>query len=116
MCKECATVKVLFEAASKDKDSRFMNYYPVMSFLQAMEEQKKLILFAGDCPTKDAYETLCSEEHYTVCHYFQCPNCNTIYFCGGCIRGLPIYKVVKEILPWKMERLFWGREGTYFQK
>jgi hypothetical protein len=111
MCQQCDIIEVLFKAASKDAHK---NYYPVLRFLQALEEEKYIELYAGDCLLEDAMKILESEQQYTVCHYFQCKSCKAIYFLGACIRGVPIFKKIENIEQENLNNMISGNIGTYY--
>lgn len=111
MCKACDFIGAVFVAAKEDSH---MNYAPVVSMLKEMETQKRIELFAGDCLIDEAHEALEDEKHWTVCHYFRCANCRQFIFTGVYIRGIPIFKMIDSLLNVDLEKMLWGREGTYF--
>lgn len=94
MCKNCSIIDALFKSAS---DKAHENYVPIINFLEALENEKRIELFAGDCMLKDAAEVLNEEKHYTVSHYFRCKDCGQTFFIGACVRGTPVYKTVDDI-------------------
>lgn len=113
MCNNCDIVKAAFTGAKKEPH---LNYLPVHAMLSAMLKQRRLELYAGDCPFDKMTEILESETHYTVCFYLKCTECAAYYFFGACIRGAPVYKVIDDISTVDLDKQLWGREGTYFRK
>lgn len=111
MCTNCEILKAAFAGA---KSEPHLNYLPIHSLIMAMLKQRRLELYAGDCPFDKMTEILESETHYTVCFYFKCPECDTFYFFGACIRGEPIYKVINDISAEEPGKMLWGTEGTWF--
>lgn len=111
MCNECHTIEVKFNAATKDTHK---SYVPLLNFLQSLEEQNRIELFAGDCLLGEAIEVLYEEKHYTVCHYLKCTYCGQIFFFGACIRGTPIYRVVDNIANENLSNRIWGNVGTKY--
>ncbi|MBF4633728.1 hypothetical protein ITJ38_04850 [Agreia pratensis] len=69
----------------------------------------------GDVPLQDMLDLAYSEMRYTIVSYLKCESCGRTRFWGLCIRGAPIYKVVKESDPdrWNWEavppRELWAR-------
>lgn len=112
MCNNCKVIEKLFDAANSNPH---LNYMPVYFFLQELLRQKRIEIYAGDCPFENALEVLNSEVHYTVCFYLRCIKCDDIYFFGACIRGKPVYKKINNIYAEKIENMIWGREGIYFE-
>lgn len=111
MCKTCNFIDVIFNSAKFDAHS---NYYPILKLLEQIEKQKRIELIAGDCFIEEVPEVLFREEHYTVCHYFKCSNCDTYIFIGACIRGTPIFKLLNKIDS-DFPKLLWGTVGSYFE-
>ena len=104
MCKECDIIQALFTAASKSPRN---NYYPTLKFLVALEKQKRILLYAGDCTLSDAIKVLETEQHYTVCHYYKCIGCSQVFFFGACIRGTPIYKMIDDAEDVNYRNMIW---------
>lgn len=113
MCTNCEIVKTAFAGAASEPH---LNYLPIHALLSTMLKQNRLEVYAGDCPFDEMTEVLEGEEHYTVCFYFKCPECDTFYFFGACIRGVPIYKVINDISAEKLGKMLWGTEGTWFSE
>lgn len=113
MCSNCKIVEVLFDSAASEPR---LNYVPVYRFIKELIKQKRIDIYAGDCPFEDALKVLGGEKHYTVSFYLECTRCYSIFFYGACIRGNPIYKKVENINKEKIDSLLWGREGLYFKK
>lgn len=113
MCKNCKVVEELFIAASSNPHE---NYVPVYRLLEELIKQKRLEVYAGDCPFEDVLKVLNSEKHYTVSFYLACTQCSNIFFYGACIRGKPVYKKVENFSKEKTEALLRGREGLYFRQ
>ena len=111
MCKSCLFLNTLFSEAGKSKSCDYSSF---MSHLNTLEAQDQLQLVAGDCPIKDATTYLECEEHYAISHYVQCKCCNQYFFVGACIRGTPKYKVLDTLNNKDIERMLWGRCGTWF--
>lgn len=111
MCKNCRIIEGTFQAATSNPH---MNYEPVYYLLSEMIRQKRLKIYAGDCIFDEALSILSMERHYTVSFYLECTSCYKVFFYGACIRGTPIYEQVDNINKEKIERLIWGKEGTYF--
>ncbi len=111
MCNNCNIIKTLFHSA---KENPHENYIPVLRFLEGMETEKRIELFAGDSLLRYSLEVLNSEKHFTVCHYLKCPQCGQIHFLGACIRGIPLYKVIDNIDNEKLDNLIWGNVGTKY--
>jgi|BioPla2DNA2_1021312.scaffolds.fasta_scaffold32279_4 hypothetical protein len=112
MCEQCYELRKLFEAG--DSNSHY-NYIPTLSFINEMVKQGRLELYAGDCPIEDVEKHLSEEIHYTIRHYFRCKSCNDYFFIGACIRGTPIYKIMKNVDSENFENLLWGKYGILFK-
>jgi len=112
MCKNCYVIEGLFRAAQSNPHQ---NYLPVIAFITALADMKVIELFAGDCPLDEVQKHIWDEGHYTIQHYFRCPSCNEHFYVGACIRGTPIYKVVKDVEP-RILNTLWGKTGTYFER
>lgn len=102
----------LFDASTENPHD---NYYPVLRFLEGMEEQKLVELIAGDCLLKDAASIFESEKHYTLCHYIRCKSCGAVYFIGACIRGTPVFKKEENGVPENINKIIWGNMGLYYK-
>jgi hypothetical protein len=113
MCQQCSVLKKLFEAAGSNSH---YNYIPTLAFINEMVKQGRLELYAGDCPIEDVKEHLFKELHYTICHYFKCKSCNIYFFIGACIRGAPIYRIMKDINSENIDKLLWGKYGILFKQ
>lgn len=113
MCKYCNIIKTIFKEA---KTNPHIYYSPIIYFLSAMEKSEKIELFAGDCLLKDANEVLLEEKHYTVCHYIKCKSCSLVFFIGACIRGKPLFKVIKNIEKENIKNRIWGNVGIYYNR
>lgn len=113
MCDNCAVVNYTFKGASSDS----RNLIPVYELLNAMVEQGRLQLYAGDCPFEDFKSVLSKEEHYTYYFYLKCSDCGEIFELAVCIRSSsPHYEKVDNIDEINIENILWGREGLYFNK
>ncbi len=88
---------------------------PLLMMLKEMESQKRIELFAGDCPIEDVLDHLGSELHYTVCHYFKCKACGKFIFIGACIRGTPIFNTLNTLEDIDLDNILWGKIGTLFE-
>lgn len=113
MCKQCSSIKALFETVG---DNPHINYIPTILFLNGLESNNIIELYAGDCKLSEALNILNEEKHYTVCHYLKCKECGQIFFIGACIRGIPKYKQIEDIRDENINNLLWGKEGTIFSK
>ena len=112
MCKKCSIINALFDAAG---DNPHTNYKPTIMFLDGMEKNEVIELYAGDCQLSDTLSVLYEEKHYTVCHYLKCRECGKVFFIGACIRGTPIYKKIDDIDREHLDKLLWGKQGTMFE-
>lgn len=113
MCKNCDIINHTFQGAASNPHQ---NLFPVYTMLLTLKQSNRIEVYAGDCAFEDMMQVLGEETHYTVCFYLRCPDCDTYYFLGACIRGTPIYKVIDDISQEKIEHLIWGREGVYFEQ
>lgn len=111
MCQTCSFINGVFDSAKTDS---LFNYYPILKLLEQIEIQKRIKLFAGDCLIEDVSNVLDSEEHFSVCHYFQCCICKKYIFIGACIRGTPKFEI-KDELGLNFSKLLWGKVGSYFE-
>jgi len=111
MCKKCSVISSLFDVAG---DNPHINYMPTVMFLQGMEKNEVIELYAGDCLLRDTLNVLYEEKHYTVCHYLRCKECSKVFQLGACIRGTPIYKQIDIINKDHIDKLLWGNQGTMF--
>lgn len=112
MCDNCKIVKAAFEGA---KNQPHLNYPPLHAMLSEMLKQRRLELYAGDCPFDEMTEVLEKETHYTVCSYLRCSECGTFFFFGACIRGEPKFKEISDITAENIDKMLWGREGEHFK-
>ena len=112
MCEECNIINIIFDVAIQ---GRHKNYYPTLQSLEALEKQKKIELFAGDCQLSEALNILKSEQHYTVCHYLKCSKCDQFFFLGACVRGTPIYKLIDNVDNENLSNIIWGNVGTKYK-
>lgn len=69
MCMQCSSIKALFETTG---DNPHVNYMPTILFLNGLESNNTIELYAGDCKLSEALSILNEEKHYTVCHYLKC--------------------------------------------
>lgn len=113
MCKNCKIIEDVFESASSNAH---YNLVPVYKMLEAMLQQKRISIYAGDCKFEDMLTELNKEQHFTVCFYLECVECYGMYFLGTCVRGVPKYKKVDNINQEKIDNILWGKEGTYFEE
>lgn len=111
MCRNCNIIAALFDAA---RDDAHKNYTPLLRFLEALEAQERIELFAGDCLLRETLEVLNSDRHFTVCHYLRCRQCGQLFFFGACIRGTPKYKLIDHIDEERISRMIWGNVGTKY--
>lgn len=111
-CENCGIADSCLKGAASNP---YMNLEPVHALLSSLLEEKRLELYAGDCPFEDMMKVLSAEEHFTVCFYLRCPKCGEIYFFGACIRGMPVYKKADDLTDEEIRNLLWGKEGSYFQ-
>lgn len=112
MCDNCEIVKAAFKGA---KTQPHLNYLPLHAMLSAMLKQRRLELYAGDCPFDKIPEVLDKETHYTVCSYLRCSECGTTYFFGACIRGEPKFEETNDITAENIDKMLWGKEGEHFK-
>ena len=66
---------------------------PTYQKLKSMYEAKKLELVISDCSFKHFMEEVEQERHYTYQAYLKCPECDTFFQLGVCVRGTPLYKI-----------------------
>ena len=50
----------------------------------------------GDCPLEKMEDLFYTETKYTIAQFLRCHVCGKLLFWGLCVRGAPVYKVVKE--------------------
>ena len=55
-----------------------------------------MYVIRGDCPLEMMVGLLEKETVYTLVQFLHCNKCDKTIFWGLCVRGVPIYKVVKE--------------------
>ena len=118
ICKTCEFIRDVFEAAKKDAHH---TYGPVIMLLKEMEEQKRIELFAGDCPIDETSRHLNEEIHFTVRHYFKCTSHERHYgeryfFIGACVRGAPMFKILDSLAGENLANVLWGKTGVLFEK
>ena len=111
-CDCCGLIESTFACANA---APHLNYYPVLTMLEALEKQGRIELYAADCKLAEAVEVLNSELHYTVCHYFKCTRCSQIFFLGACIRGTPKFKKIDDIDSINFSNMIWGNIGTRYE-
>lgn len=112
VCETCEFIKSVFIAA---RNEPHYNYMPVLMMLKEIEIQKRIELFAGDCPIEDVSYHLDRELHFTVRHYFKCKSCGQFLFVGACIRGTPIFKTLNSLENENFENVLWGKAGILFE-
>ena len=118
ICKTCDFIQDVFEAAKKDAQ---YTYGPVIMLLQEMELQKRIELFAGDCPIDEIPRHLNEEIHFAVRHYFKCTSHERHYgkryfFIGACVRGTPTFKILDSLADENLATVLWGKTGVLFEK
>lgn len=111
MCGNCGIIAALFDAAGQEPHSNFM---PVVRFLEAMESQGRVELYAGDCPLPETLDVLDAEMHFTLCQYLRCTQCGQFFFLGACVRGTPKFKIIERIERENLDNLLWGRVGAKY--
>ena len=113
MCENCDKVYKAFIKATSHPQEEFN---VVFVLLLKMINSGELEIYAGDCAFEDMVSVLEEEKHYTVAFYLKCPFCQSYYFFGDCIRGLPKYKKVKDISVCNIDKMIWGKKGSYFDQ
>jgi len=112
VCNKCNVLKELFKGAESNSHQ---NYLPVLAFIKEMVRQRRIELFAGDCPLEEVEKQLYDEINYTIEHYLRCKSCNQYFFVGACIRGMPIYKVMDNLNNINFDNTLWGQWGTLYE-
>jgi hypothetical protein len=118
ICKTCNFIQEVFEAAKKDAH---YTYGPVIMLLKEMELQKRIELFASDCPIDEISHHLNEEIHFAVRHYFKCTSherhCGERYFfIGACVRGTPTFKILDSLADENLANVLWGKTGVLFEQ
>lgn len=111
MCKTCDDIITIFK---DDGLSGPSHYFEVLRLLEVKDWNTDLELVAGDCPFDETEAIIQSEERLTICHFFQCRFCFKRFFMGCFIRGEPIFDVLDKFDKNDINRLHWGREGSFF--
>ena len=110
----CSCCGSLAERMKEANGGSYRQYDQILSELIVLERQRKMELFAGDCPLEDTEKVLNSEKHYTVCHYMRCCSCGALYFVGACVRGRPVFRRVERLSEENLNVRLWGRCGRWF--
>ena len=118
ICKTCDFIQDVFAAAKKDAHH---TYGPVTMLLKEMEQQKRIELFAGDCPIDEISQHLNEEIHFAVRHYFKCTSHDRHYgeryfFIGACVRGAPSFTILDSLADENLATVLWGKTGVLFEK